>query len=121
MTRRLTLVTGASKGIGRAVAERLAREGHSIIGLAPRPPEESFPGRLVAVDLADAHASAQTLARLAAEEPIDGLVNNVGLIRPGAVGAVAVEDLAAVLDLNLRPALQAVQAVLPSMRQRRWG
>lgn len=121
MTRRVVLITGASKGIGRAVAERLARDGNSVIGLARHAPADSFPGRFVAVDLADPAATAEALASLAAEEPIDGLVNNVGLVRPRAVGSVGLLEMAAVFDLNLRPAVQAVQAVLPAMQAKGWG
>jgi 3-oxoacyl-[acyl-carrier protein] reductase len=121
MADHVTLITGASRGIGRALAERLAGAGHRVIGIARRAPADRFPGRFVCVDLADAAATATALADLAGEQAIDGLVNNVGLVRAQPLEAIGTGDLAAVLDLNLRPALQAVQAVLPAMRARRWG
>jgi NAD(P)-dependent dehydrogenase (short-subunit alcohol dehydrogenase family) len=59
--------------------------------------------------------------QLAARRHIDGIVNNVGLVRPQPLGQVALRDLADVLDLNLRPALQTVQAALPAMRAAQFG
>lgn len=121
MTKRTFLVTGASQGIGLAISARLARAGHRVVGLARRTDWPDFPGTLVAVDLADRAASAAALERLTAQYRFDGLVNNVGLVRPQGLGSIDLDDMDAVLDLNLRPALQAVQAVLPKMRAQHWG
>ena len=52
MSSRTFLITGASKGIGRALSERLARAGHHVVGVA-RQGDASFPGELVALDLTD--------------------------------------------------------------------
>lgn len=120
MSGRTILVTGASKGIGLAVARRLADRGDRPVGLARSTPAV-FPGRFVPVDLADRAATAAALAEVLAAEPVDGVVNNVGLVRPAALGAVDLDDLDAVLDLNLRVAVQVTQAVLPGMRARGWG
>lgn len=121
MTKRTFLVTGASQGIGLAISGRLARAGHRVVGLARRTDWPDFPGTLVAVDLADRAATAAALERLTAQYRFDGLVNNVGLVRPQGLGSIDLDDMDAVLDLNLRPAVQAVQAVLPNMRAQHWG
>ncbi|MEU9976281.1 SDR family oxidoreductase [Streptomyces sp. NPDC051014] len=120
MTRRRVLITGASKGIGRAVAERLAREGHVPVGVARSAPR-SFPGEFYAADLSDRALTGRVLGEVLAAGPVDGVVNNVGVVRPAPVGEVDLTDLDAVLDMNVRTTVQIVQAVLPGMRERSWG
>jgi 3-oxoacyl-[acyl-carrier protein] reductase len=115
MIHRTVLITGATKGIGRALSERLAKKGHRVIGLARTVPMD-FPGRAAAVDLADAAATELVLKALVAEEEITAVVNNVGVVKHRLLGDIPVEELTSVLDLNLRPALQTVQAALPAMR-----
>ncbi len=114
------LITGASVGIGRATAEQLAREGHTVIGLARRG-TESFPGIYRQVDLADREATGQALAELVAEYEIDGLVNNVGLVRPAPLEEIKLADLNEVYNLNVACAVQCMQAVLPTMRAKGYG
>jgi NAD(P)-dependent dehydrogenase (short-subunit alcohol dehydrogenase family) len=121
MRKRTFLVTGASQGIGLAISGRLARAGHHVVGLARRAEWPDFPGTLVAVDLADGAATAAALDRLAAQYRFDGLVNNVGLVRPQGLGSIDLDDMDEVLGLNLRPAVQAAQAILPHMRAQAWG
>ncbi len=121
MIQRTFLVTGASQGIGLAISERLARAGHIVVGLARRANQPDFPGVLVSVDLADRVATAAKLDQLTSQYQFDGLVNNVGLVRPQALGGIDLDDMDAVLGLNLRPAVQAAQAILPNMRSHGWG
>lgn len=121
MTKRTFLVTGASQGIGLAISGRLARAGHHVVGLARHTEWPNFPGTLVAVDLADRTATATTLERLTSQYRFDGLVNNVGLVRPQGLGNIDLDDMDAVLDLNLRPAVQTAQAILPHMKVQGWG
>jgi NAD(P)-dependent dehydrogenase (short-subunit alcohol dehydrogenase family) len=121
MQKRTFLVTGASKGIGRALSERLATAGHQVVGLARRADDQSFPGTLVPVDLGDRHATDKVLAELTQRYTFDGVVNNVGFIRLGRLGEIDLDDLENALTLNLRPAVQTVQAVLPAMLARGWG
>ncbi|ORE98140.1 SDR family oxidoreductase [Aurantimonas sp. 22II-16-19i] len=117
---RTFLLTGAGKGIGLALARRLDGVGHHVVGLA-RGAASSFPGTLVAVDLADPHATDRILADLTARFRFDGVVNNVGLVRPQRLGAVELAALEEVMRVNLHPALLAAQALLPGMRERGWG
>ena len=67
----VTLITGASKGIGRATAEMLAARGQTVLGMA-RSEVSDFPGEYVSVDLSDAGATAAALADLTARYRIDG-------------------------------------------------
>jgi 3-oxoacyl-[acyl-carrier protein] reductase len=114
------VVTGASKGIGRATAELLATQGWSVIGIARHVPP-NFPGVFLAVDLADSSATSELAAELAARGDVLGIVNNVGFAKHETMGQVDPQSFAAVLDLNLRPALQLTQALLPAMRAAKFG
>jgi NAD(P)-dependent dehydrogenase (short-subunit alcohol dehydrogenase family) len=116
------LVTGASRGIGRAIAARLAADGYSLVTLDQAPPAETLPGEtFIRVDLSDEGATAEALALATASGPITRLVNNVGTVRPGAVDEATSADLAAVVSLNLRCTLQCTQAMLPAMKAARFG
>jgi 3-oxoacyl-[acyl-carrier protein] reductase len=111
MPKRRVLVSGASRGIGRAVIDRLIADGHEPIGLARTTPSY-FPGRFHAVDLADRAATAATIV---AEGRVDAVVNNVGFARFGHIGSIDLDDLFLPYDMNVRTAVQVVQAVLPGM------
>jgi NAD(P)-dependent dehydrogenase (short-subunit alcohol dehydrogenase family) len=117
---RRVLITGASKGIGRAVAEQLSADGHVPVGVARTAPA-SFPGEFYAADLTDRSATARAMEAVLASGAVDGVVNNVGMVRPAALGAVELGDLDAVLDLTVRVAVQITQAALPGMLAQRWG
>lgn len=117
--KRRFLITGASKGIGLALANRLAQQGHEVIGIA-RNAADGFPGQLHTLNLADPASSAE-LAAIVRDSQIDGIVNNVGLVRAESLGDIAVETLEEVIRVNLHPALVATQAALPGMRSRGWG
>jgi NAD(P)-dependent dehydrogenase (short-subunit alcohol dehydrogenase family) len=113
------LVTGASKGIGRAISHRLTRAGHHVVGLARHAQE--FPGELIAVDLAKREETLAALEALTHRYSFDGVVNNVGLVRPQALGEIRLSDLEDVLTLNLHSAVHTVQAILPELRRKKWG
>ncbi|MCF2521830.1 SDR family oxidoreductase [Bradyrhizobium sp. G127] len=120
MTKRTFLITGASKGIGRALSERLAAQGHNVVGFA-RGADKSFPGTLFPLDVTDRHATDATLRDLTARFSFDGVVNNVGFIRLGRIGEIDIDQFEESFRRNLTPAVQAVQAVLPAMREKKWG
>ncbi|MEZ0053804.1 3-oxoacyl-[acyl-carrier protein] reductase [Mycobacterium sp. MAA66] len=117
---RTVLISGASRGIGRALAEGLAAKGNRVVGIA-RAGDATFPGRLHTVDLSDRFATSIALQEIAFTNRIDAVVNNVGLVRPQALDDVTLDALDAVLDLNLRTAFQLTQAALPGMREQGWG
>jgi NAD(P)-dependent dehydrogenase (short-subunit alcohol dehydrogenase family) len=114
------LITGASKGIGRAVADRVAQAGNIPVGLARTRPA-TFPGELHEVDLSDRAATAKALDAVLAEGPIDAVVNNVGFVRMGRIGSIDLDHLFDTYDLNVRVAIQVTQAVLPGMLASGWG
>ena len=108
MLSRTFLITGASKGIGRALSELLAAAGHTVVGIARHGNAPDFPGELVALDLADRQAAGAAFQDLARRYSFDGVVNNVALVRPQPLGEVDLDVLDATLALNLHPAVQAV-------------
>jgi 3-oxoacyl-[acyl-carrier protein] reductase len=120
MSSRRILVTGASKGIGRAVADRLAAAGDVPVGLARTTPQD-FPGEFYQVDLADRAATAEVLDRIVATGRIDAVVNNVGFAHFGRIGSIDLDHLFETYDLNVRTAVQVVQAALPGMLAAGWG
>jgi NAD(P)-dependent dehydrogenase (short-subunit alcohol dehydrogenase family) len=120
MPKRTFLVTGATKGIGRALSERLTQAGHSVVGIA-RNKDASFPGTLVSFDLNDSSSSARGFAALAERYAFDGVINNAALARFHRVGEIKLSDVDDILRMNLHPAILAVQALLPNMKAKRWG
>ncbi len=116
------LITGASQGIGRAIAERLSDDGFAIVNFDLAPTAETLPGeRFVRVDLADPDDTARALRVVIGEASITRLVNNVGTVRPATLADTKPEDLAATISLNVRCAMQCAQALLPAMQSSGFG
>jgi len=114
------VITGASKGIGRATADALAEQGWTVIGVARSTPR-SFPGEFISADLADREQTGALANALAARGNVLGIVNNVGLAKHETIGAVEMGAFTAIMDLNVRPALELTQALLPAMRSAQFG
>ena len=114
------VITGASKGIGRAAADALAEQGWTVIGVA-RSALQCFPGEFISADLGDQDQTGALANELAARGNVLGIVNNVGLAKHETIDAVELRVFTAVMDLNVRPALQLTQALLPGMRSARFG
>jgi NAD(P)-dependent dehydrogenase (short-subunit alcohol dehydrogenase family) len=121
MISRTFLITGASKGIGRALSDRLAAAGHQVVGIARNADDPTFPGTLVSVDLSDRQATDKALKELTAQFSFDGVVNNFGFVRLAKIGEIDIDEFEDSFRRNLTPAVQAVQAVLPSLRAKGWG
>jgi NAD(P)-dependent dehydrogenase (short-subunit alcohol dehydrogenase family) len=116
------LVTGASNGIGRAVAARMLRDGHRVVNLDLHAPAEALPGEsFLQVDLTDVAATRAALAEAVAQHAPLRLVNNAGMVRPASLAETRVEDLEAVVALNLRAGLLCAQALLPGMEAAGFG
>lgn len=130
---RVALVTGASRGIGRAVAISLAEAGAAVVvNYRERATEarnvvdeiRALGGRAMAVgaDVSDARAVADMTAAAKGElGPIDVLVNNAGIGIIRGIDDLTEEDFDRTISVNLKSAFLCIQAVVPGMRARRWG
>jgi 3-oxoacyl-[acyl-carrier protein] reductase len=124
------LVTGGSRGIGRAVVEALVARGRPVAftwrsaGAEARNLEASIGGlaRAFHLDLADRQRPASLVEEAeAAVGPLEGLVNNAGFRRDGLLAMTSDADWDAVVDANLGGAFRICRAVLPGMVRRRTG
>jgi len=126
------LITGTSSGIGLATALAFGRAGHKVSAtmrnpsrapeLAQTTAKEKLPITISAMDV-DADASVkQEIDRILKEGgPIDVLVNNAGIERTGSVEELSLAEFRSVMETNYFGAIRCIQAVLPTMRQRRSG
>ena len=126
----VALVTGASSGIGAALAQALSRSGARVALVARRGEllervAESLPGRAgvaFSCDVRNPRAIAETLTSVTTRlGPVDLLVNNAGVGRYLSFLETGPADVAAVFETNLHAALDWTRAVLPSMLARRRG
>jgi NAD(P)-dependent dehydrogenase (short-subunit alcohol dehydrogenase family) len=119
---RTAIVTGASGGIGAAIAHALLARDYRVISLALEKPDWSHPKlESRVVDLFDAGAAASVATEIAHEHAVTHIVHNAGVIRPNAVEDASVADIAALAQLHLGTALSLLQAALPAMKQARFG
>ncbi|MGQ8880706.1 SDR family NAD(P)-dependent oxidoreductase [Delftia sp. NA_296.1] len=113
----VTVVSGASNGIGRAIAEALLAHGRAVVNLDYVLPDWSHP-LLVSyqADLTSEQATAEAAARIAAAHNVVALVNNAGATRPGTIDNASTRHLDDVVGLHLRAPMLLVQAFLPTLR-----
>jgi NAD(P)-dependent dehydrogenase (short-subunit alcohol dehydrogenase family) len=133
LTGKVALVTGGSKGLGRAMARGLAEAGADVV-IASRHEDElrsalaeilqgtSRRGRYFVVDLSKRAAAGRLAAQaLEAMGRIDILINNAGSNRPQAIDAISDATWDEILELNLGSVMALTRAVVADMKKRRWG
>src|ERR1700744_2865671 len=123
MKERVVLVTGASQGIGKAIAEKFAQRGDRVFGPARRP--ESVPwaaGTLLRLDVQEESSVAQCMETILSQaKRIDVLVNNAGITIPGAIEELSLAQVKAVFETNFFGVVRMTQAALPAMRRQGVG
>lgn len=118
---KIVLVTGASSGLGKALAEYLHGQGYKVYGTSRRP-SVAAPFPMLVLDVTDAASIDAAVAELVQREGrIDALINNAGIGLAGPLEQLQINNVKAVFDTNVFGALRVCQAVLPVMRQQNDG
>jgi 3-oxoacyl-[acyl-carrier protein] reductase len=135
LTGKVALVTGGNRGIGRAIAVALSEAGADVAvnyrthqdeaDEVCREIERRWPGRRSVTVQADVARGSDVMRLAASVEaslgPVAILVNNAGVSKPAALDQLGEELWAATIATNLTSAFLVTQAVLPRMRESRWG
>lgn len=130
--KRLAVVTGAARGIGRAIVLELLKDDRAVAGLDINAEQlteleevvkqAGFSCQTRCVDITDTAKFTETLEALSSEYgPIGILVNNAGITRDGLIMQMSDEDFDNVIAVNLRAAFVAIRVVSRPMVRNKWG
>lgn len=123
---RAILITGASSGIGRATAIRLAERGLNVYASARNLTTiedlADHGCKTLPLDVTDSTSIRSAVDEITSREGAVGvLINNAGYSQTGAIESVPMEQVRRQFETNFFGAVELIQAVLPGMREQRWG
>ncbi len=118
---RRAVVTGASRGIGAAIAKRLLDDGWQVLNLDIAAPTVKTGATWVETDLADETSISDAFAKILAEGPVTGLVNNAGIPGNDALQDTTLAAFDRTIAVNMRAPMICAQAVLDGMKARGFG
>ena len=115
------IVTGGTRGIGRAIAERLLKDGIKVI-VTGTSDNGSYPKGTIykQVDFLD-DESFKSFCEFILKTEVDILVNNAGINKIGEIADIDLADFDDVIKVNLRAPFRLSQLVIPGMKQNQWG
>jgi len=120
---KIVLVTGASSGLGQAIAEFLYEKGYLVYGTSRRPKADTINGVIFkALDVTDSNSIKQCVSEIISEQgKIDVLINNAGVGITGPLEEIPLEKAKAHFDTNFFGTLNVINSVLPHMRSQKNG
>lgn len=115
------IITGTSSGVGFSLAEYFGKQGHRVYGLSRKKVESEF-FTSIPTDITELDQIQNSINEILSKESrIDVLINNAGMGMVGAVEDSTKEDIMKLFNLNLIGAVQMMTAVMPSMRNQKFG
>ncbi len=122
MTKGTVLITGGSRGIGRAVIRRMIDDGFDVLHFSRTAPSSLFEREVFeSVDLSDPKQTKEAIGDWVRKKDILHLVNNAGMIRAAPLEQVSLEDVNEMVALNMVAPMLLTQAVVPTMRAHQYG
>lgn len=120
---KVVLITGASSGIGKSIAEYLHQKGMMVYGTSRNPKNsENSAISMLALDVTNVDSINKAITTIITKEgKLDILVNNAGMGITGPIEDTPTEEMRAVFDTNFFGAIDVMKAVLPQMRKQRNG
>jgi len=123
MSKKVVFITGASSGIGKAIAEYLQTKNYSVYGTSRNP--DKYPDskiNLLALDVTDSDSIQKAVNQLLEKENrIDVLINNAGAGITGALEEIPISEIKRNFETNLFGPIEIIKAVLPQMRKQKSG
>ncbi len=128
MSDKIAIVTGGTRGIGRAISQSLIDDGYQVVAFYHGNEEAAQTFRdetgmdAYKVDVAKLETCQEVVNKVEAEKgPISVLVNNAGITRDGLLHKMAAEDWHAVIDTNMTSCFNMCRSIVPGMRERKYG